>query len=360
MTTVPAPVDLRSDTVTRPTPAMRRAIAEAVVGDDVYGDDPTVLELERRVAALAGMEAAVYVPTGTMGNQLAVKVQTSPGDEVLLDAHSHLFINEQGGIGALSGCLAHPLEWSGGAPDPSAIAGLVRDSSDDHVAKVTLLCLENTHNRHGGSILPLARLATVAEASHARGLKVHLDGARLWNASVATGVPIREWARHVDTLMMCFSKALGAPVGSILAGRSEAIRRARRTRKLWGGGMRQVGILAAACLHALDHHVERLAEDHRRAKALAAGLAAIPGLRVPAPETNIVMVELEDGLDRDPLLAALHERGVWMGPSGPRRIRAITHLDVDDAGVARAIEAFRSAVAAAPGVATRMAARHSR
>ena len=343
----PAPVDLRSDTVTRPTPAMRRAIAEAVVGDDVYGDDPTVLELERRVAALAGMEAAVYVPTGTMGNQLGVRVHTNPGDEVLCDAHSHLFINEQGGIGALSGCLAHPMEWTGGVPDPAAVAAAVRDASDDHVARVALLCLENTHNRHGGSILALDRLGAVAEAAHARGLKVHLDGARLWNASVATGVPIREWARHVDTLMMCFSKGLGAPVGSILIGRSEPIRRARRIRKLWGGGMRQVGVLAAACLHALDHHVERLSDDHRRARQLAAGLAGLPGVHVPAPETNIVMIELGAGsLERDPLLQALHARGVWMGPSGPRRIRAITHLDIDDGGVARAIEAFQGALGA--------------
>jgi threonine aldolase len=343
MTTLP-PVDLRSDTVTRPTPAMRRAMAAAEVGDDVYGDDPTVLELERRIAALAGYEAAVFVPSGTMGNQLAVRCHTERGDEVLLDLDSHLYINEQGGIAALSGCLAHPLASVRGVIEPAAVEAAVRDHSDDHVARCSLLCLENTHNRHGGSILPLERLTAVASAARARGLAVHLDGARLWNASVATGVPIRTWAAQVDTLMMCFSKGLGAPIGSILAGPADLVRRARRVRKQWGGGMRQVGVLAAAALHALDHHVERLADDHARAKRLAAGVRG-DGVRVAEPETNIVMIELEHpALDRTRMLAALEERGVRMGPSGPRRIRAIAHLDIDDAGVERAIAAFRAAL----------------
>jgi threonine aldolase len=339
------PVDLRSDTVTRPTPAMRRAIASAVVGDDVYGDDPTVLELERRTAALAGMEAAVFVPSGAMGNQLAVRSHTERGDEVLLEAQSHLFINEQGGIGALSGCLAHPMSGERGALDPAAVTAAVRDHSDDHVSRVSLLCLENTHNRHGGAILPLETLRALADAAHARGLKVHLDGARLWNASVASGIAIRDWATSVDSLMMCFSKGLGAPIGSILIGPTDFIRRARRTRKQWGGGMRQVGILAAAALYALDHHVVRLADDHRRARRLAAGLRAMPGVHVPEPETNIVMIELRhDALDRGAVLRGLDSLGVWMGPSGPRRIRALTHLDVDDAGIERAIAAFQSVV----------------
>jgi threonine aldolase len=325
---------------------MRRAIAEAVVGDDVYGDDPTVAELERRMAALAGMEAAVFVPSGTMGNQLAINAQTAPGDEVLLEAQSHLYINEQGGIAALSGCLAHPLVGTRGMLDPDGVAAAVRDPADDHVARVSLLCLENTHNRHGGAILAHERLQALAAAARARGLKVHLDGARLWNVSVATGVPVAQWAARVDSLMMCFSKGLGAPVGSILIGGGDAIRRARRTRKQWGGGMRQVGILAAAGLYAIDHHVERLADDHRRATQLAAGLRAVPGVAIPEPETNIVMIELADpALDREALLRGLDARGVWMGGSGPRRIRAITHLDVDDAGIAGAITAFQGAVA---------------
>jgi threonine aldolase len=339
-------VDLRSDTVTRPTPAMRRAMAEAVVGDDVFGDDPTVQELERRVAALAGKESALYVPSGTMGNQLAVNALTRPGDEVLLEAESHILLYEQGGLGANSGCLAHPVKGVRGAFDPGVVEAAWRDpAGDDHVARLSLLCLENTHNRHGGAIVPLDTLRALSAAARSRGLRVHLDGARLWNASVTTGVPIRDWAATADTVMMCFSKALGAPIGSILVGEADVIRRARRTRKRWGGGMRQVGILAAACLHALDHHVERLAEDHARARRLAAGLRRAPGVRVEEPETNIVIATLDPGApDPGAVLGALAERGVRLVPFGARRLRAIVHLDVDDAGVARAIEAFDEVV----------------
>jgi threonine aldolase len=340
-------VDLRSDTVTRPTPAMRRAMMEAEVGDDVFGDDPTVQALERRVAELAGKEAALYVASGTMGNQLALKCHTDPGDEVLLESESHIFLYEQGGLGANSGCLAHVVPGQRGAITPEQVAAAVRDwSADDHVARVRLVCLENTHNRQGGVIVPLERLRAVADAAHARGVAVHLDGARLWNASVATGTPVRVWAAAADSVMMCFSKGLGAPVGSILVGTGEFVRRARRVRKRWGGGMRQVGILAAACLHALDHHVARLAEDHRRAQSLARGLAAARGVRVIEPETNIVIIELQDpALEPGTMLHALEARGVRMVPFGTRRLRAITHLDVDDAGVDRAVEAFHQALA---------------
>jgi len=353
MSATAPPVDLRSDTVTRPTPAMRRAIAEAVVGDDVFGDDPTVQELERRMALLTGKEAALYVPSGSMGNQLAVHAHTRPGEEVLLEAHSHLFINEQGGLAALSGCLAHPIHGERGVIDPAEVTAVLRDPSDDHVARIALLCIENTHNWHGGVIVPLARLRALAETAHGHGLKVHLDGARLWNASVASGVPLREWAALVDSVSMCFSKGLGAPIGSILMGSGELIRHARRARKQWGGGMRQVGILAAACLHALDHHVDRLADDHRRARRLAAGLRALPGLHVPEPDTNIVMIELRrEALDPDAVLRSLAARGVWMGPEDPRRIRAVTHLDVDDGGIERAIEAFQAVLSGTPAAAT--------
>jgi threonine aldolase len=338
------PVDLRSDTVTRPTPAMRRAIAEAAVGDDVLGDDPTVIELENRVAALAGKEAALFVPSGTMGNQLAIRCQTEPGDEVLLEADSHIFFYEQGGVAANSGALAHLVRGERGVLDPQAILASLR-GEDDHNARLALICLENTHNRAGGAIVPLAALRALADTAHAHGLRVHLDGARLWNASAATGVPIRDWAAPVDTLMMCFSKGLGAPVGSILVGEAALIRRARRMRKRWGGGMRQVGILAAACLHALDHHVARLPEDHRRARTLADGMARLPGVRVTPPETNIVFVELEDpAIDPDHVLRSLASRGIRLSRFGPRRLRAITHLDVDDPGIARALEAFEAAL----------------
>jgi len=327
-------VDLRSDTVTRPTAAMRRAMAEAEVGDDVFGDDPTVIELERRVSALAGKQAALFVPSGTMGNQLAVHVQTRPADEVLLEAESHIYFYEQGGIAANSGCLAHPVN------------GAALRDDDDHVARVTLVCAENTHNRAGGAVVPLARLRELAALARERGLKLHLDGARLWNANVATGIPIADWAACADTVMMCFSKGLGAPVGSILTGPAETIRAARRARKRWGGGMRQVGILAAAALHAMDHHVARLADDHRRAKRLADGFASAPGARVIAPDTNIVFVDLDpSALDARAVVKGLGEHGVRMSAYGPRRVRAIAHLDVDDAGIERAIVAFHAVLA---------------
>jgi len=340
-------VDLRSDTVTRPTPAMRRAMAEAVVGDDVLGDDPTVQELERRVAALAGKDAAVYVPSGTMGNQLAVAAQTEPGDEVLLEADCHIFKYEQGGIAANSGCLAHIVHGTRGALPAAALHDAIREE-DEHNAHVTLVCAENTHNRAGGAVVPLPALRELAAAARARGVRVHLDGARLWNASAATGVPIRDWAACADTLMMCFSKGLGAPVGSILVGPEGTIRRARRIRKRWGGTMRQVGVLAAACLHALDHHVERLAEDHTRAKRLAAGFRTCEGLHVSEPDTNIVFADLEDpALEIHALVAGLESRGVRLMDFGPRRLRAIAHLDVDDAGVERAIAAMREVTSVA-------------
>jgi threonine aldolase len=340
MSAPPPVVDLRSDTVTRPTAAMRRAIADAVVGDDVFGDDPTVQALERRVAALAGKEAALFVPSGTMGNQLAVNALTEPGDEVLVEAESHVFLYEQGGIAANSGCLAHPVRGTHGALAVDALVSALRSADDDHVARLSLVCAENTHNRAGGVIVPLATLQALAGAARARGVSVHLDGARIWNASVASGVPIATWAACADTVMMCFSKALGAPVGSILVGDAHVVRAARRTRKRWGGGMRQAGILAAACLHALDHHVTRLAEDHARARRLAAGFRQAPGVSVAEPETNIVIAELDPALEAGAMLAALDANGVRMVGFGHQRLRAIVHLDVDDSGIDRAIGVF--------------------
>jgi threonine aldolase len=340
MTSASPAVDLRSDTVTRPTAAMRRAIAEAAVGDDVFGDDPTVKELERRIAALTGKDASLYVPSGTMGNQLAIAAQTEPGDEVLVEADSHIFKYEQGALAANSGCLAHLAHGTRGAMDPADLIAAVREE-DEHNARLKLVCAENTHNRAGGTIVPLAALRELSEAARTRGVRLHLDGARLWNASVATGVPIREWAACADTTMMCFSKGLGAPVGSILTGPHDVIARARRIRKRWGGGMRQVGILAAACLHALDHHVERLADDHVRAARLAAGWRQFPGLRVPEPDTNIVLLDLDDAsLHPQAVARDLERHGVRVLPFGRRRVRAVTHLDVNDAGIEQAIAAM--------------------
>ena len=290
-------VDLRSDTVTRPTPAMRRAMVEAEVGDDVLGDDPTVQALEQRVARLAGKEAATFVPSGTMGNQLAIATLTTPGDEVLLEAESHIFRYEQGGVAANAGCLAHIVHTERGVVSAAALIPAIR-GEDEHNAHLTLVCVENTHNRAGGTIVPLASLRELSAAARERGVRVHLDGARLWNASVASGIPIAEWAACADTVMMCFSKALGAPVGSILVGSSDVIRRARRLRKRWGGSMRQVGILAAACLHALDHHVARLAEDHARAKRLAAGFREAPGVLNCLYAAGILPIQRHAGAGR--------------------------------------------------------------
>jgi threonine aldolase len=350
-----APIDLRSDTVTRPTKAMLEAMVQAEVGDDVFGDDPTVLALEARIAALAGKEAAVYVPSGTMGNQLAVMAQTRPGDEVLLEADSHIFCYEQGGVAANAGALARTYASDRGAPPADLIERVLADKhDDDHIAALRLVCIENTHNRHGGRIVPLEALQRLATSARAAGLRVHLDGARLWNASVESGVPIRAWAAVADTVMMCFSKALGAPVGSILAGDAGVIRRARRHRKRLGGGMRQAGLLAGACLHALDHHVDRLADDHRRARRLAEGVADLPGVRVETPDTNIVMIQLADpALEAAPLAAALEARGVRVLAFDPRRLRAIAHLDVDDAGIERAIAGLRAVLAGRPEPAAR-------
>jgi threonine aldolase len=337
-----APIDLRSDTVTRPTPAMREAMARAVVGDDVFGDDPTLNALQERVAALTGKEAALFVVSGTMGNQLAIRAQVDHGDEVLVERESHIFNYEAGAPAALSGAHLHALPGAGGALDPEQVRAAVR-VPDDHNPPTRLLCIENTHNRAGGTILPLERLTALAETARANGLRVHLDGARLWNAAAATGIPIARWAAPVDTVMMCFSKGLGAPVGSILAGEADTIRRARRYRKMFGGGVRQGGVLAAACLHALDHHLERLSDDHRRARRLGELAAQVPGLRVATEriQTNIVYLELAGG-DRsgdrsaDAAVAALRERGLWISAFGPRTVRAVTHLDVTDPDIERA------------------------
>ena len=337
-------VDLRSDTVTRPTAAMRAAIAAAVVGDDVFDDDPTVHALQERVASACGKERALFVPSGTMGNQLAIRSLTTPGDEVFVERDGHIFNYEAAAAAALSGVQLQPLAGPRGALDPAAVVAAVRRDVV-HAPPSRLLCLENTHNRAGGAIVPLDRLARAAAAARERGMCVHLDGARLWNAVVATGVPLARWAAPFDTVTMCFSKGLGAPVGSVLAGDEEVIARARRGRKMFGGGMRQAGILAAACLFALDHHVERLADDHRRARALAERAARVPGLSAdPAgTETNIVLLRVEDpAWDADLVVEALAARGVRMVAFDPRTVRAVTHLDVDDAAIERAGAALES------------------
>jgi len=337
--TVRTPIDLRSDTVTRPTPGMRKAMAEAEVGDDVLGDDPTVLRLQERVARLAGKDAAVYVPSGTMGNQASIRAHTEPGDEIIMHEHSHCFFYETGGPGALSGCSTRMLRGEGGFFSCDDVRGAIRPVSS-HFPLSKLIVIENTHNKGGGTIWPIERIAEIRRVADEFGLRMHLDGARLWNASVATGIPITEWAKHFDTVSMCFSKGLAAPVGSIVVGGREIMTRVHRFRKMFGGGMRQSGILAAAALYALDHHVERLAEDHRNAKRLAEGLAKVPGLIVDPRrvQTNIVIFDVDPALTMaQPFADALKSRGVWLFATGPHTIRAVCHMDVNAEQIEAAI-----------------------
>jgi threonine aldolase len=344
---MPAPVpvvDLRSDTVTRPSPEMRRAIAGAEVGDAVLGDDPTVNELEAFAAELLGKERALFFPSGVMANQTALLVQAAPGTEAVIDAEGHILNWEEGGAAALGGIQLRAVPTPDGLLTPEMVAAAIRPRSP-YVVQTSLVCLENTHNSAGGRVLPLPQMRAVAEVARERGVRVHLDGARLPNAAVASGHSLQELAAPADTVMVALSKGLGAPVGSVLAGPDEAMQRAWRVRRRLGGGMRQAGLLAAAALHGLRSNFARLAEDHRRAREIAAHAARVPGLAAEAPETNIVMVRLEDPrLDPEALLGALERRGVRLTRFGPRRLRAVTHLDVDDAGVRRAGAALEEAV----------------
>jgi threonine aldolase len=336
-------IDLRSDTVTRPTPVMRAAMHAAEVGDDVFHEDPTVNRLEERVAALLGKEAAVYVASGTMSNQTCIKAHTQPGDELLCDANCHIYNYEAGGPAALSGVTCRTIDGDWGVLDVTQLEDKVRPNND-HLVRTRLVCLENTHNRGGGRIYPIEKIRAIREWAQGQGLLMHLDGARLWNAVVATGIPARTWASLFDSVSVCFSKGLGAPVGSACAGTREFCTRARRIRKLFGGGMRQAGVIAAAALYALENHVERLAEDHRNAQVLAHAIADTPGLRLTPPEvdTNLVWfaVDRELGTAKD-VAARLKERGILVHVPGPQTLRACTHLDVSAAQVERAAETIR-------------------
>ncbi|TVR01890.1 MAG: aminotransferase class I/II-fold pyridoxal phosphate-dependent enzyme [Deltaproteobacteria bacterium] len=339
-------VDFRSDTVTRPTEAMREAMARAPVGDDVFGDDPTVNALQERVAREAGKEAALLVPSGTMANQLALRAQTSAGDEVLLHARSHILNYEGGGAAAISGLLCRAIDSADGALDGARLSSLVHDGLDPHHAPTRLLCLENTHNGCGGVVVPHASLAVAAQAARASGLRTHLDGARLWNALAVTGQSLREAAAPFDTVSLCFSKGLGAPVGSILVGDHSTIARAHRFRKMLGGGMRQAGILAAAADHALTHHRARLAEDHRRADVLARALGELPaaGVEYGPLHTNLVYFTVDAAhplrRDGDLVVASAAEHGVLI-TGGGGRYRAALHLDVTNDGLTHAIDVLR-------------------
>jgi threonine aldolase len=327
-------VDLRSDTVTKPSPAMRAAMAAATVGDDVYGEDPSVNALQERVAALLGKEAALYVPSGTMANQIALSIHTRPGDEVLVSHGAHCMVFESGAAGALSGVQFNVLRDPDQRGHFTAAQVAEHISPDNHhFAPTTLVAVENTHNRGGGSIFPQREILAIAKVARAHQLALHLDGARLWNAHVATRLPLAELAAPFDTVSVCLSKGLGAPVGSLVAGEKALVHRAHRRRKMLGGGMRQAGILAAAGLWALEHNLERLAEDHANARRFAEPLARLPGIVLdPATvETNIVIWDLapEVPMDAAAFVARSREKGLYLNAVAARRLRAVTHLDVD-------------------------------
>jgi threonine aldolase len=325
------PIDLRSDTVTRPTHGMREAMFKAEVGDDVFGDDPTVNLLQETVADILGKEAALYVPSGTMANQVSVKAHTQPGDEVILEASSHVYNYEGGAPGVLSGVMTRTLEGQWGVFTAAQVEASIRPA-DHHFAHTRLVVIENTHNRHGGTIFPVAEMRRIRETAERHGVSLHLDGARLWNASVATGLDVRAWADLADSVSVCLSKGLGAPVGSVLAGSKAFIDRAHRFRKVFGGGMRQAGILAAAGLYALKHHRTRLLKDHENARYLAEFLSKLPGAVIDLEhvQTNIVVLTLSENapFDGPGLVRAMREVGVWFTSFAPRKCRLVTHLDV--------------------------------
>ncbi|MDT4907878.1 MAG: threonine aldolase [Pseudonocardiales bacterium] len=324
-------VDLRSDTVTRPTPAMRAAMADAEVGDDVYGEDPTVTALEADVAELLGHEAALFVPSGSLGNQLGIRLLVAPGYELVCDSLAHLARAELGAAAVFSGVTFRTWKATRGLLDVDAIAELIAPDAGPYLVSTAAIAVENTHNFGGGTVQPADQVQAVADLARRYGLGLHLDGARLWNAHVATGRPLRELAAGFDTVSVCLSKGLGAPVGSLLVSTAERIVEARVWRKRYGAGMRQVGILAAAGRYALSHHVERLADDHARARRLAAALGADPA----TVDTNIVVL---DAAEAATVAAKAREQDVLVSALGPRFLRLVTHLDVDDDGIDRAID----------------------
>ncbi len=333
-------IDMRSDTLTKPTPAMRDAMAGAEVGDDVYGEDPSVNRLEAMAAERLGKQAALFVPSGTMANQISIRSHTQPGDALLAGQGAHVFAYESGGIAALSG--VQPVLIGDGGFFCAEDVRKALSSEDHHFAPTRLVCVENTHNRSGGRIFPMQSQLQIAETAREAGLSLHLDGARIFNAAAASKTPVRELAAPYDSVAFCLSKGLGAPVGSLICGSASFVDRAHRFRKMFGGGMRQAGILAAAGIHALENHVERLAEDHDHARRLAQGLDPIPGIEIPAPvETNIVIFDVSDARR---LIASLGDRGVALGAVTETRIRAVTHMGVSRDDIDACVEHVRTCI----------------
>lgn len=333
--------DFRSDTVTKPSAEMRRAMAEAEVGDDVFEDDPTINRLQDTAAALMGKEAALFVASGTMGNSIAMKVHTKPGDEVLMDGDAHSMLYEAGLPAVIANVMTRQFHSDRGVPSVDEIAAAIQSESL-HAPGTSLIIIENTHNRAGGAVIPLNTMDAIRSVADEHGIPVHVDGARIFNASIASGIPVREYAARADSITFCLSKGLGCPVGSVLCGTKDFVLRARRVRKMLGGGMRQAGILAAAGLYALEHNIDRLADDHANAIRLAVAIVDAPGV-IPdpfAPPTNMVYFNTEG--PAQPFVDALTARGVLSNATAKHRIRMVTHLDVDEEDVDRAAEAIRA------------------
>jgi len=339
-------IDLRSDTVTLPTEAMLNAMRSAPLGDDVYGEDPTVNQLEKMAADMLGKEAALLVVSGTMGNLVSLMAQAAAGDEVVLDPQSHIFWYEVGGLASVAGLMPRPVPTQGGMLDPDEVAASIRDRNVHHPVP-RVFCLENTHNRSGGRVVPLDLHKRLCQVAHERGLSVHLDGARIFNAAIAAGVPASAYAEDVESVMFCLSKGLSCPIGSLITGSAEFVERARHCRKRIGGGMRQAGVIAAAGLVALEQMIDRLSDDHRNARLLAEGVSKIPGLRVDLQTVHTNMVHVDHslaGMANDEFIARLKEVGVLAGTRPPNHARLVTHRHHDSAVIEDALVRIRTAV----------------
>ena len=340
-------IDLRSDTVTKPSDAMRAAMASAEVGDDVYGDDPTVNSLEERVAAMFGQEAGIFCPTGSLANQLAIRTLVKPGEELLVETRSHIVRAELGAAATFSGITTRTWPSTDGLLKADDALAIAHENAGPYLVSTKAIAVENTHNFGGGTVQPIDQIAKLSSAAHARGIAMHLDGARIWNAHVASGVSCAEYGKHFDTISVCLSKGLGAPIGSVMLSTKERVAEARIWRKRYGAGMRQVGIIAAAAHYALDNNIARLAEDHARAKKIATALSAIEASLVDPSKvhTNIVGLELSKiGITAAELTARCKDAGLWISALGPHYARLVTHLDFDDAQCDQAIEILKRAL----------------
>ena len=340
-------IDLRSDTVTKPSDAMRQAMAAAEVGDDVYGDDPTVNSLEERLAAMFGHQAGLFCPTGSLANQLAIRTLVKPSEELLVETRSHIVRAELGAAATFSGITTRTWPSTDGLLKADDALAITHENAGPYLVSTKAIAVENTHNFGGGTVQPIDEIAKLSSAAHARGIAMHLDGARIWNAHVASGVSFSEYGKHFDTISVCLSKGLGAPIGSVMLSTKERVAEARIWRKRYGAGMRQVGIIAAAAHYALDHNIDRLAEDHGRAKKIAIALAAIDSSLVDPSKvhTNIVGLELSKiGITAADLTARFKEAGLWISALGPHYARLVTHLDFDDAQCDQAIEILKRAL----------------